>query len=103
MLFLFGYKSINGQPAEVSGMQEEFELAAARGAYVVPVGATGGKAQELWENVNGNLAKYYPNRTEVELSKIAQGLQALNAKYNFEKSEDRKKLTQTILEFLAYR
>lgn len=103
VLFLFGYKSINGQPAEVSGMQEEFELAAARGAYVVPVGATGGKAQELWENVNGNLTKYYPNRTEVELSKIAQGLQALNAKYDFEKSEDRKKLTQTILEFLAYR
>ena len=39
-------------------------MAKEKGLAVIPVGATGFMAKELWDRVMGDLGAYYPNRTE---------------------------------------
>ena len=36
------------------------EIAKAQGLKLIPIGATGYMAQELWTEMNGNLEAYYP-------------------------------------------
>lgn len=45
------------QPAE--GVREEVEIARTNGIILVPIGATGHVAREVWDELSGNLTGYY--------------------------------------------
>jgi hypothetical protein len=47
-IFLFGNKLAGDEIILSNGMREEYEIAQKQGALVIPVGATGYMAQELW-------------------------------------------------------
>lgn len=55
-LFVFGKKE-DGSLSQ--GMEDEFRLA--QNMFVVPIGATGYKANELWDRVNANSTYYFPD------------------------------------------
>lgn len=59
-IFLFGNKLDNGKVVPANGVRREFEIAVENGLYVIPVGATGYMAEELWKEVSANLDKFYP-------------------------------------------
>ena len=61
-VFLFGNKRdpASGGIVPSNGMREEFDLCVERGAYPLPIGATGFMARELWEAMNRDLTKFYP-------------------------------------------
>jgi Sir2- and TIR-associating SLOG family/SIR2-like domain len=60
-IFVFGNKrDAAGNIVLSNGMREEFNLSIERGARALPIGATGYMAQELWKEMNADLAKYYP-------------------------------------------
>lgn len=61
---LFGNKSQDGQIVLSDGVAQEFDMAKEKGAAVIPVGATGYMAKELWNKVMGDLGAYYPKRTD---------------------------------------
>jgi hypothetical protein len=44
-------------------VRAEFEIAKARGLYIVPVGASGFVADDLWKEVMGTFKDYFPNDT----------------------------------------
>lgn len=54
VVFLGGAKLLNGVCETAAGVLEEFECAKASGAFLIPVGATGGAAQSLSENLKGS-------------------------------------------------
>ncbi len=57
-LFLFGNKLDGDQISLSNGMKEEFEIAKAEGLILLPVGATGSMAKELWDEVSGSFDDY---------------------------------------------
>ena len=59
-IFIMGNKTVDGQVVTADGMRSEFELAKTRGLYVVPIGASGSMAQELWNEVMDDLDTFYP-------------------------------------------
>jgi hypothetical protein len=60
-IFVFGNKrDAAGNIVPSNGMKEEFEICVDRGAYPLPIGATGFMARELWEEMNKDLTKFYP-------------------------------------------
>lgn len=60
-IFVFGNKrGPGGDTLPSDGMREEFALCIERGAHPLPIGATGFMAKELWEEMNRDLAKFYP-------------------------------------------
>lgn len=50
-VFLFGNKLEGRAVVFSSGMREEYEIAKAQGAFLIPVGITGYMAEELWNEV----------------------------------------------------
>ena len=62
-IFLFGNKLRDGNVVLSDGMLQEFEIAKEKGLALIPVGATGYMAGELWNKVMADLAAYYPKRT----------------------------------------
>jgi hypothetical protein len=77
-IFIFGNKAVGGQIENAGGIRHEFELAKASGLSLIPVGATGFMAQELWTEVTKNIEEYYPGREDVRVSleKIGPGKDA---------------------------
>lgn len=63
-IFIFGNKLDSGNVVLANGVRREFEIAVANGLRVVPVGATGSMAEELWREVSANLDKYYPGHSK---------------------------------------
>jgi len=63
-IFLFGNKQDNGNVVLANGVQSEFEIAVENGLQIVPVGATGYMANELWKEVKADLDKYYPGHSK---------------------------------------
>lgn len=59
-IFLFGNKIEGGKLVSSNGMRSEFEIAKAQGLKLIPIGATGYMAQELWTEMNANLESFYP-------------------------------------------
>ncbi|PQJ84493.1 SIR2 family protein [Aliivibrio sifiae] len=47
-IFLFGNKVNDGDIVNSNGMQEEYDISKSKGVLVIPVGATGYMAEELW-------------------------------------------------------
>ena len=59
-LFLFGNKYVDGKIKSADGMYEEFDIAVKKGLPVVPVGATGYVARELWDRVMADFDNFNP-------------------------------------------
>ena len=45
------------------GMEEEFQIAKELGLKIIPIGASGYKAKELFDRVITDFDQYYPNAT----------------------------------------
>jgi hypothetical protein len=62
--FVFGNKRDDqGNIILSNGMKQEFDLCVQAGVRVLPIGATGFMAAELWKEVWGNFTKYFPGST----------------------------------------
>ncbi len=57
-IFVFGNKVVDGKTELSNGMREEFEIAREKGLFLLPVGATGYKAKELWDEVNSDFEAF---------------------------------------------
>lgn len=62
-IFILGNKLDGGTVVKADGVRQEFEQAKKRRLYLIPVGAFGGIAQDLWGEVEANLATYFPTQT----------------------------------------
>ncbi|WP_158735587.1 SIR2 family protein [Alteribacillus sp. YIM 98480] len=60
-IFIYGNKIQDGKTVIANGVLSEFEIAVQNGNVIVPVGATGYAAKEIWEKVNTDFDKYFPN------------------------------------------
>jgi hypothetical protein len=62
-VFLFGNKLRDGNVILSDGMAQEFDISKEKGLALIPVGATGYMAGELWKQVMTDLPAFYPQRT----------------------------------------
>lgn len=66
-IFLFGNKFKDGEVFLSDGMREEFDIAASKGLFTIPIGITGFISEELWQEVaNKNLFDGVPNSHEAK-------------------------------------
>jgi hypothetical protein len=65
-LFLFGNKSDGENLLLSNGMREEYEIAKSKGLFLIPVGATGYMAEELWNEKNTELQNCTETSTEMK-------------------------------------
>ncbi|WP_109478226.1 SIR2 family protein [Paraburkholderia sp. C35] len=63
-IFIFGNKRKGKETKNASGVLREFEVAVEKGLKVVPVGATGHAAEELWRRVDADFDVYFPQATK---------------------------------------
>lgn len=63
-VFLFGNKLQDGEVVLSDGVAQEFEIAKTKGLALIPVGATGYMAKQLWDKVMADPAAYYPKETQ---------------------------------------
>lgn len=56
-LFLFGNKLQENNVVLSNGMREEYTIARKKGLFVIPIGATGYMAEELWAEVNNEIQR----------------------------------------------
>jgi len=54
-LFVFGNKLKDNKVVLSNGMREEFTIAKAKGLCLIPVGATGYMAEEIWQEMNNQI------------------------------------------------
>jgi len=68
VLFVFGNKKnkLTGNIEIANGMIEEFEIAKSNGLKIIPVGATGFVAKQLWEKIIVEFENYYPNDLDLK-------------------------------------
>ncbi len=63
-IFILGNKVDREGVVKSEGVRREFEEAKRRGLYLIPIGAFGGIAKDLWVEVEANLAEYFPRQTQ---------------------------------------
>lgn len=89
-IFIFGNKKDDNKTVLASGVRREFEISVEQNSLVIPVGATGFVAKELWDEVLKNYSKYFGSDEHIEL---------------FKKLGDEKlspeKLIESVIEFLG--
>ena len=68
-IFVFGNKLVNGEIKLADGLDEEFDISVLQKSIVVPIGATGFKAKELWKKVLNNYSEYFSSDNNLELFK----------------------------------
>lgn len=66
-LVVLGNKRVDGQIVPAGGVRREFEIACQHGLNVVPIGATGYMANEIWTEMSSALDTHYPN-TKADLT-----------------------------------
>ena len=59
-IFVFGNKFADGKVVLSDGVEREFEIAQEIGLSLIPVGATGSMASNLWQRVTDDFETYYP-------------------------------------------
>lgn len=64
-IFIFGNKIQDGKVVNANGMQQEFEIAVAKGLKVIPIGSTGFIAEELYNTIIENFTQYFPEYPEL--------------------------------------
>lgn len=60
-IFAFGTKLEGKKTAQSQGMRDEFNIACADGLIVIPIGATGSVAKDLWNEVSSRFNEFYPH------------------------------------------
>jgi hypothetical protein len=65
-VFLFGNKVHAGSVVVANGVRREFDIARADGLLLIPIGATGYMAQELWQEITDNFDTFYPKHPELK-------------------------------------
>lgn len=67
-IFVFGNKNLkpDGNYDIADGMYKEFETAVQNGLKVIPIGATGYVAKDLWDDVLANLDGYFENAASIK-------------------------------------
>jgi hypothetical protein len=88
-VFIFGNKVQAGSVVPAGGVRREFEIAKANGLLLIPVGATGYTAQELWQEITDNFESYYPTHPELK------GLFAVLGD-----ASDSKRLVDTVIDII---
>ncbi len=68
-LFIFGNKLEDGKLVTANGVHREFEISVEQKAIVVPLGATGYVANDLWNKVKDDYLKYTGTNESVDLFK----------------------------------
>lgn len=61
-LLVLGNKKAGDVNVLADGVRREFEIAVEHGLNVVPIGATGYMARELWLQVSDSIEEYYPGK-----------------------------------------
>jgi hypothetical protein len=74
-VFIAGNKMVDGNLVVADGCLEEFEIAKANGRAPIPIGSTGHVAALIWQQVNDDVARFYPGH----VSDARAALQVLNA------------------------
>ncbi len=59
-IFLYGNKIHQGQVVKAKSVASEFNISFEQNNYIVPVGATGYVAKDLWNKVSEEFEMYYP-------------------------------------------
>lgn len=72
-IFFMGNKDVDGKTVLADGVEEEFKIAEEMNLSVLPIGASGWMAKELWDRVVASWEGYFPGSTE-ELKKSFQKL-----------------------------
>ncbi|KQL33557.1 hypothetical protein AN960_21025 [Bacillus sp. FJAT-25509] len=62
-IFIYGNKYEENRIVSAGGVISEFEISHQQQNFLIPVGATGFAAKDLWNRVNNDFEKYYPNTT----------------------------------------
>lgn len=63
-VFVMGNKISDGVIIKSDGVRAEFETAKKRGLYLIPIGASGYMAQDLYDEVMANVKATFPNKTK---------------------------------------
>jgi hypothetical protein len=63
-IFLFGNKLKDGQVVKSDGVAQEFDVCKEKKLALIPIGATGSMAGDLYAMVMDDFAAYFPKRTE---------------------------------------
>lgn len=71
-LLVLGNKRVGENIVLADGVRREFEIAVDHGLSVVPIGATGYMARELWNQVVGSMETYYPSKNDDLRDKFGQ-------------------------------
>lgn len=58
VVFLFGNKKVDNNVVNSSGVIKEFQIATSLNKYVIPVGATGYAAKQIYDEIKSNIEKY---------------------------------------------
>ncbi|WP_316204493.1 SIR2 family protein [Bradyrhizobium sp. SZCCHNS3051] len=62
-IFVMGNKNVGGKIVQADGVRAEFELAKAKGLYLIPIGSSGSAASELWNEVTSQIDVFFPRNT----------------------------------------
>ena len=68
-IFIFGNKIVDDKVVIADGVYEEYELAKASNAYIIPIGSTGYAAEKIWHEVFNNLNDYPYLKSEIQILK----------------------------------
>lgn len=71
-IFFMGNKSTSGGVVLADGVKEEFDIAHELGLAVIPIGASGYMAKDLWDEVIEHMDKYYSEPNTEILEKIKE-------------------------------
>jgi len=88
-VFIFGNKLQAGDIVPANGVRREFEIAKTNGLLLIPIGATGFMAQELWQEITDNFDAYYPKHPELKALFVLLG-----------DASDPKRLIDTVIEII---
>ena len=58
-IVLAGNKIVDGKVIPADGVRQEVDIARGQGKMIVPIGATGHIAKEIWQEINADLTKHY--------------------------------------------
>lgn len=85
-IFLYGIKD---DDKEATGMNDEFQIANDNQSFLLPLGFTGYKAQELWNKINNEFDSYYPYNDKI-------------FHYYFEKLKNNNEMIENINNVMAF-
>ena len=112
VIFIYGNKIQGANKSEVlsSGMKDELKIAEELDCLIVPVGATGYMAQQIWKEYSKNLENYYskylPTETNDKLHKELKEkfdlLNSVNGEIICNNEEQCNQLVNYVLNFLEF-